>query len=334
MDIRVSLGSAHALGMTDKRVDAVATAAHLMVGEACDYACAFCSQGRKSASPRHFLSRISWPSFPMDEVARCLAAAFENNVVSRGCLQVVHGGAYVHEMERFFYLLHRTGCEVPLAVNTVVRSTVEADRIFALGADRLGLALDAASPEAFAQCKGLSPGEWVSRIELLCDLAQIYRGRISTHLIVGLGETERDIVDVLQVMADAGVTVGLFAFTPVRGTPLEEHPAPSLAAYRRVQLASYLLARKLARGDDFEFDRQDRIALIPSDLLGPEVTEEGRPFRTSGCEGCNRPYYNERPGQIPYNYARPLKGVEAQRALEATELFSQVTTFLEAEASS
>ncbi|MFO8060176.1 MAG: radical SAM protein [Bacillota bacterium] len=321
MDIGVSLGSAQALGLTDKRVDIPATAAHLMVGEGCRFACAFCAQGRDSKSRRHFLSRISWPPFPMDEVARRLAAAHESGAVRRGCIQVVYGGDYVRQMERFFYLLHRTGREVPMAVNAVVRSPADADRIFALGADRLGLALDAASPEVFARCKRQSPAEWVSRIELLRDLAAIYPGRITTHLIAGMGETERDLAEVVQIMADVGVAVGLFAFTPVRGTPMEAHRAPPVSAYRRVQLAAYLITRGIGRVEDFAFDSADRMAAIPAQMLGPEVVGEGIPFRTSGCEGCNRPYYNERPGQTPYNYARPLQEGEVRAALEATGLF-------------
>ena len=38
-------------------------------------------------------------------------------------------------------------------------------------------------------------------------------------------------------------------------------------------------------------------------------------FRTSGCPGCNRPYYNERPGQIPYNYPRPPTPAELADAV-------------------
>jgi biotin synthase len=36
-----------------------------------------------------------------------------------------------------------------------------------------------------------------------------------------------------------------------------------------------------------------------------DVIRTGRPFVTSGCPGCNRPYYNERPGGPLYNYPRP-----------------------------
>jgi biotin synthase len=37
-----------------------------------------------------------------------------------------------------------------------------------------------------------------------------------------------------------------------------------------------------------------------------EAIDSGVPFLTSGCPGCNRPYYNERPGGPLYNFPRQL----------------------------
>ena len=35
-----------------------------------------------------------------------------------------------------------------------------------------------------------------------------------------------------------------------------------------------------------------------------DCVRSGRPFITSGCPDCNRPYYNEKPGGPLYNYPR------------------------------
>jgi biotin synthase len=37
-----------------------------------------------------------------------------------------------------------------------------------------------------------------------------------------------------------------------------------------------------------------------------KIVETGKPFLTSGCPDCNRPYYNERPGGTIYNYPSKL----------------------------
>jgi len=42
---------------------------------------------------------------------------------------------------------------------------------------------------------------------------------------------------------------------------------------------------------------------VSEEQLG-EVIRTGEPFVTSGCPGCNRPYYNEKPGGPLYNYPR------------------------------
>jgi len=48
--------------------------------------------------------------------------------------------------------------------------------------------------------------------------------------------------------------------------------------------------------------------------------ESGYPFEIRGCENCNRPYYNERPGSTIYNYSRSLNEDEIQLAIKETNL--------------
>ncbi len=314
MEIKASLGTAQALGLTDARVDAAATAAHFMVGEECGYSCAFCAQGRDSSSSRRYLSRVSWPSYPIERAVEELVRAHRRGDILRACLQVVHGGNYRVVLERFFHLLHQHSQPVPVSVNGVVDTLSDAGRLFALGAERIGLALDAATPELFGRYKRRSPADWVGRVELLQELAAGHPGRISTHLIIGLGETERDALELVQLMTDAGVSVALFAFTPVRGTPLEDHPQPPMDQYRRIQLASHLISRGRLQVHDIVFGEWEHVLSIPGAALDQEALQ-GEPFRTTGCWGCNRPYYNERPGQEPYNYPRPLTPAEARHAL-------------------
>jgi biotin synthase len=55
-------------------------------------------------------------------------------------------------------------------------------------------------------------------------------------------------------------------------------------------------------------------------VLGGSLPATGEPFQTSGCPDCNRPYYNERPGGVMYNYPRPLVAAEALRAIEEMEI--------------
>jgi len=51
-----------------------------------------------------------------------------------------------------------------------------------------------------------------------------------------------------------------------------------------------------------------------------DALRSGIPFVTSGCPGCNRPFYNERPGGPLYNFPRPLKKEEIDQIEEELQL--------------
>jgi biotin synthase len=112
-----------------------------------------------------------------------------------------------------------------------------------------------------------------------------------------------------------GLTVGLFAFTPVPGSHLADLPPPTLSSYRRLQAARWLIVHGLSRVDKMDFNGTGQLL-----ALGGPLPATGEPFQTSGCPDCNRPYYNERPGGDVYNYPRPLAPAEALRAIEEMEI--------------
>jgi biotin synthase len=125
---------------------------------------------------------------------------------------------------------------------------------------------------------------------------------VTTHLIAGLGEKEEDFIKMIQRCVDLGVYPALFAFTPIPGTVMASHPPPPLDYYRKLQVAHFLITHGIRRYEDMKFKD---CCLIDFDLSKnklSEVIRTGEPFRTSGCPGCNRPYYNERPGGPIYNY--------------------------------
>jgi biotin synthase len=184
--------------------------------------------------------------------------------------------------------------------------------MFEAGVDRVSVPLDAASEEAYSRCKG--PG-WGAALSLIKSSAGDYPGRMGTHLIVGLGETDQDIVRMFQVMQDLKVVVGLFSFTPVRGTPMEHLEPPPLPRYRAIQAARHLIAEGLGRAEDMGFRDGRLVSLGAGTEMLRKSLADGRAFQTSGCPDCNRPYYNERPGGPVYNYPRPLERGEVEAAV-------------------
>jgi biotin synthase len=130
---------------------------------------------------------------------------------------------------------------------------------------------------------------------------------VSTHLIAGLGETEKEAATIIQKCTDMRVLPALFAFTSIRGTALENKPQPRLESYRRIQLARYLIVSGVARCGDMQFDSDGQIADFGAEKeVLRQIVETGKPFLTSGCPDCNRPFYNEKPSGPLYNYPRSL----------------------------
>ena len=131
------------------------------------------------------------------------------------------------------------------------------------GVDRLGIALDAATEALFNKVKGKDAGgsySWENQFRQLNQALDVFgEGNVSTHVIVGLGETEKEAVEVIQRCVDMGVLPALFAFTPVRGTALEKKSPPKVESYRRVQLARYLIVNGKTRVADMQFDGEGKI---------------------------------------------------------------------------
>jgi biotin synthase len=171
------------------------------------------------------------------------------------------------------------------------------------GADRVSVALDAATPELFEHIKG-GCYTWEGHIKALERAKAVFGDRVSTHLIVGLGESEEEMARTIQLLHDKGITIGLFAFTPIPGTPLSIRPRPDISSYRRIQLARFLITGNMSRAELMRFDGGQVVEFgVGQDVLN-RIVDSGEPFRTSGCPDCNRPFYNESPRGPIYNYPR------------------------------
>jgi biotin synthase len=306
--IRVAIGSANVLGLADVRMDTLPATAHLMTPGRCVFDCGFCTQAAGSEADEKLLSRISWPLYDEDLVYSSLG--LKEKEFKRVCLQVVHsnsGENYLSYVRKI-----RDATSLPLSVDMKANDIESVRKTFKAGADVVGLPLDIADPELYSEIK---EGSFNGQLELIKQAAREFKGRISTHLIIGLGETEYQVADLMVDLHSHGVTVGLFAFTPVRGTRLAEREPPDLGQYRRVQLARSLIIGGYK--SVFSFNEKGQISGFGytvdelMEIVGPET------FQTSGCMGCNRPYYNEKPGGVLYNYPFEPSLDDFRRALKA-----------------
>jgi biotin synthase len=199
------------------------------------------------------------------------------------------------------------------------------------GVDRVGVAVDAATPELFDELRGagvFGPHGWQRYWEGIGEAVEVFGdGMAGCHLIVGLGETERQMVEALGRVRSLGAVTHLFSFYPEPGSALEQEQQPPVGQYRRMQLARYLVDTGLGSAEAMEFESSGRLlGFGVDDATLSRVVACGEPFETSGCPGadgrvaCNRPFANTRPGPEIRNFPFPLEEADLLRVRE--ELWS------------
>jgi len=313
--VNVSIGTAAVLGLADVAMDVAPTTAYLMLGGRCVMDCGFCAQARSSQASALKLSRVTWPEFDQAQTLALLARAVERGGIKRCCLQVTVAEGYFQRTLEVIRAVRET-CDVPVDAAILPRDIAQVEELLAAGIDHIGFGLDAACERVFQRVKG---GSWARSLSLIEEAARQFPGHLAVHLIVGLGETEREMAEMIQQMHDLGLIVGLFAFTPVRGARMEDVSPPPISTYRRMQVAQYLITNSLARVGDFAFSPTGQLLSFNFPRLY-EILADGVAFQTSGCPDCNRPFYNERPGGPMYNYPKPLTPQQTKAAIEELEV--------------
>jgi len=319
--VRVSLGTAIVFGLTTGRLQTLPTTAYLMTynPSKCNANCSFCPQARESHSSSNMLSRITWPVFQMKVVLEAMCENLGEKRIRRVCIQALNYPAVFKHLALIVTQI-RSLTNVPISVSCQPSGIGDLQGLAEAGVQRIGIPLDAATEDIFDRIKGQRAGgpyRWRKQFQMLEEAVHIFgEGNVSTHLIVGLGETEKEMVKVMQTCVDTGVSPALFAFTPVRGTKMQDTRQPSLQQYRRMQIARALILSKACMFDNMRFV-QSRISDfgISKNAL-EQIVSGGEAFRTSGCPDCNRPYYNERPTGPVYNYPTKLTLEESEKIRE------------------
>lgn len=321
--VQISTAAAITLGLAPGRLHRCACTRCLNLlltyPEGCRANCAYCGLARHRESTddyaqRNFI-RVDWPTVAVDWLVERIAAQGSTTPFQRMCISMItHPRS---DVDTLSILKAWTGrierAQVPVSILSNP-TTMTRDDVAALerhGADIFTVALDAATPAIFERTRGkgvASPHSWRKYWEILHAAAEIFgRGRFGAHLIVGMGETEFQMLDLVQRLVDMGGQSHMFCFYPERGSLMAHLPATPRGQWRRVQLARYLIEFLGARVEHMRFDGDGQLVDygVARNALDA-VIGEGIAFRTSGCPGserrdvsaCDRPYGDSPPTDI------------------------------------
>jgi len=272
--------------------------------EGCSGKCHFCglSKSRREGPRGKTFIRVDWPLYPLEEI---IERAIGKDQIHRVCISMI---THPNALEDTLYVIERLKEKTDLSISVLISPTLihREEPLVAMkkaGADRVGIAIDTATPELFDQLRGKGAGgphQWNQYWNVVRMAVNIFgRFYVGIHLIVGLGETEKEMVAAIQKGQNTGALTHLFSFFPEKGSPMEGHSPPPLNQYRRIQLARWIINESLGSAKQMKFDGNGRLIDFGMDINS--LVQIGEAFMTSGCPGrdgkvaCNRPYGNERP---------------------------------------
>jgi biotin synthase-related radical SAM superfamily protein len=296
--------------------------------EGCRANCAYCGLARHREADRDYADRnfirVDWPAVPTDDIIEIVAKDPANSPFHRMCISMItHPRSdrdTVSVLKKWTDRIDPDELPVSILSNPTTMTREDVVSLKDLGADIFTVALDAATPDIFDRTRGKgvqSPHKWDKYWEILMHAKDIFGAqKFGAHIIVGMGETERDTLNLIQRIVDLGGHSHMFCFFPEKGSLMDHLPATPRDQWRRVQLARYLIDYRGVRVDQMSFDNEHRIngyGVNASELNG--IIDDGIAFRTSGCPGkiqddisaCDRPYGDSPPSNIASFPFQPKK---------------------------
>ncbi len=311
--VRISMAAAIELGLKPGRIfrGAHCGCINLLQNypEGCYANCTYCGLARErpGVPEDNTFIRVAWPLFPTDLVAEKIAE--HEDRVGRVCIaQVQDHRAYDDLIDMTLRVRRQSNVPISALVSATTLNEERLARIQQAGADIIGVGLDAASPEVFDQTRGRGargPHDWDYHWRIVRAARQMFGPmKVNCHVIVGLGETDRELVDLFYQLKSEQIAGYLFSFNPEPGTTMQAAPRAPIHRWRRIQLTKHLIEERGLPREAIEFDATGEITRINApDLMVEVAINTGMPFMTNGCPdkngvmACNRPYGSYRPGE-------------------------------------
>ncbi len=305
--------------------------------ENCVANCSYCGMSRERRVPREESTfiRVKWPIVSVDELIE--KSVQVSHQMRRLCVgMLANRQSFDHSLQVIEQFHEKTPLLISgLITASLIKKREDLERIRDAGADRVDIAIDAATSELFEKHRGRpvkGPHRWDHFWWVTSEATKVFEpGTVGIHLVAGLGETEEELLKSCQKAQDMNVVTHLFSFNPEPSTLLGDYPQPAIGHYRRCQLGRYLINELGIHIHHFRFNTRGQVVDFGLDQETLEkIVESGRPFMTSGCPdehgetACNRPYGNGRPSEKIRNFAFAPRPTDIEDI--RSQLFADMTT--------
>ena len=309
--VRISMASAYALrfrsGRFTRDFDFGGINLLLNYDEGCMSDCGYCGLARTrpgTYSDKSFI-RVDWPLVSTDELVDRMAR-FEDKLTRLCISMVTHGHAYRDTCDITRRIVEQVSAPLSILVAPPTLNTSRLEEFKRLGVDMIGIGLDAVTEDLFRSIRTDVPAgglKWSQYWETVSESRRIFGPwKVNVHTLVGLGETDADMIDIFCRLRDQQIYSYLFCFNPEPDSRMADDPKSPITRWRRVQLARHLVEESGYGIDDFTFDDDGNLVDMGADTATvTEAIDAGVPFMTNGCPGekgqpgCTRPYGSYRP---------------------------------------
>jgi lipoyl synthase len=310
--VRISYASAIALrlrsGRFSRDFDFGGINLLLNYDEGCLSDCGYCGLARtRPGSYGDTFIRVEWPLVGTDELVDRMAA--HEAKLTRLCISMVtHGHAYADTCDITRRITARVSTPLSILVAPPTLNRERLQTFKSIGVDMIGIGLDAVTEDLFRNLRTEVPAgglKWEKYWEVITDARDIFGPwKVNVHTLVGLGESDKDLIELFTALRDRQILSYLFCFNPEPDSRLAGHPKSPLVRWRRVQLAKHLIETEGYDQGRFGFDAGGSLVRLHASRAAMQaVVSQGVPFMTNGCPGeqgepgCTRPYGSYRPAE-------------------------------------
>lgn len=287
--------------------------------------CGYCGLARNRPGDYEDKSfiRVEWPLVQTDELVHRLVR--HEDKLTRLCISMVtHGRAYPDTLDIAQRITRSVSTPLSLLVAPPTLNEKRLQAFKDAGADMIGIGLDAVTEDLFRSIRSDVPKgglKWDQYWRIVDSARKIFgTWKVNCHTLVGLGETDADLMAIFERLLERQIFSYLFCFNPEPDSRMGDRPKTPLRRWRRIQLAKFLLEERGLDPSAFRFDDDGGLARIhaPRSLVEAAI-DDGHAFMTNGCPssggepGCTRPMGSWRPSDDPRDYPwRPTSAETCQ----------------------